>query len=171
MATQHKNGYSCAHATQHGCKCKSCSGTLHRWPGCLELALEPDDAKRAEFRNNIDAKWNKSTEKRKRKSATPTIPAKEAATDSALADIVDWLANHPAVPAQIKAIADTLGDNVVNELDSSFDAEHRDKRRLDRLNHFWCDLLARVRPCTGRVTATARPDPELHDVRDHRCKK
>jgi hypothetical protein len=115
---------------------------LHRWPGCLEFALEPSGVKRTEFRNRVDAKWNKSNAPRKRKRLTPTKSARESATDSALADIIDWLARHPTVTDEIQAVADVLGENVVKELDKSFDSAHREQRRRALLDHFWCDLLA-----------------------------
>ncbi|WAL63802.1 hypothetical protein ORV05_22730 [Amycolatopsis cynarae] len=136
------HNYGCAHAKRHECRCKLCAGTLHRWPGCLELALEPTGVKRAAFRNGIDAKWNKSNASRKQKGQVSTKSAKESATDSGLADIIDWLALHPVVTGQIEAIANVLGRNVVNELDKSLDADHRDQRRRALLDHFWCDLLA-----------------------------
>lgn len=65
-----------------------------------------------------------------------------AATDSAVADLVFWLAEHPTVTEQIKQIGDKLGDEVLRELDKSYHSDQRASRRRALANHFWCDLLA-----------------------------
>jgi hypothetical protein len=107
------------------------------------MAREPSGTRRVGFRATIDKSWNiASKPPPKRRRPRPTKKAQEAATDTALVDLVDWIAQHPTVTDQINAIANTLDKQVVAELDRSFDDAHRDDRRRALADHFWCDLLA-----------------------------
>lgn len=94
------------------------------------MARESSGTRRAGFRDTVDKTWNiASKPPPKRRRPRPTKKARAAATDSALVDLVDWIAQHPTVTDQIVAIANTLDKEVVAELDRSFDDAHRDDRR------------------------------------------
>jgi hypothetical protein len=134
---------SCANAIGHACHCSGCAGTLHRWQGCVALARQPDATRRQDFRRRVDGAWNTAHRPPpKRRRVKPTNDEKAAATDSAVVDIVDWLAEYPSVTDEVGAIATVLGNGVIDALDQSFDASSRDARHRDLADHFWCDLLA-----------------------------
>lgn len=88
---------------------------------------------------NIDSKWNKA---KRTKRLKPSKAEREAATDSVVSDLVEWMALHPTVANQIDELASALGDDVVAELDRSLDGERR--TRIGRLlaDHAWCGMLA-----------------------------
>lgn len=133
---------SCANAKRHECHCSGCTGALHRWQGCVAMARNA--ATRAEFRQRTDTEWNfASKPPPKRRRLKPTQREKAAATDSAVADIVDGLAGDPNAIGQIEDVAGKTSTAVADKLDQCFDAAHREQQRRNLAeSHFWCGLLA-----------------------------
>ncbi len=61
----------------------------------------------------------------------------------------------------VEALAKGLGDEVVAELDKSFDETHRLERRRALADHFWCDLLAAFAHLIAQVKQAVGSVPEL----------
>lgn len=130
----------CANAKRHICKCTGCGGRLHGWPSRVELAKDESDAGREALRARADQVWAE-TGKRKR-NAQPSLRRKAAGTDTAVADIVDWLADNPSAINDVQKLGNALAEQVGKEVDESPDGvDPRDRRRATT-DHFWCDLLA-----------------------------
>jgi hypothetical protein len=124
------------------------------------MARKPDGPELADFRKRVHTAWNtRPSTRRRRTKATKT--EKTTATDSAVVDLIDWLTLHPAATDQIEAIAGVLGQQVIDELDKSFDVEHRDNRRRDLADHFWCDLLAALAAMLNEVQQRIEEIPNL----------
>jgi hypothetical protein len=60
--------------------------------------------------------------------------------DSAVADLVDWLAGEPDCTAVIRDIATSFADDVLDRVNSLLDAERTTTAKI--ASHFWCELVA-----------------------------
>lgn len=125
---------SCARAIHRRCVCTGCGGALHGWYGAIELAREPTDEKRKEFRAKTDKEWAVN--------ATKSSEAGRISIDSVVADFIDWLAWNEDVTNRVQVIGDTLAQNVIRKLEDSVEPIELEKFKGDSLHHFWCDLLA-----------------------------
>lgn len=149
---------SCASAKEHKCRCSGCAGTLHGWVERVKLARDPTGEGRVAFRVRVDEAW--ADAHRGKTRARPSLRKQAAGTDSAVVDIVDWLAHHRTVVDEVEAIAKILGDEVLQELDRSLDPSHRADRRHAFTDHLWCDLLA------GMAQALEAYDKQLDRIPD-----
>jgi hypothetical protein len=142
MAGRHT--VSCGSAKRHECHCSGCMGAQHGWPGCLDMARGTSKVSLAERRDEIDNSWKHASRSQpKRRRERPTKAQKESATDSVVVDLVDWLGHHLTTAEQVEAIAKEISEDVVAELDRSFDAADRTARGRELAKfHFWCDILA-----------------------------
>lgn len=154
-----RHNSSCAGAMKHDCRCSGCGGTLHGWVERIKLARESAGDGRVAFRVRVDEAWADAHKGKTR--ARPSLRKQAAGTDSAVVDIVDWLAHHHAVVDEVEAIAKILGDEVLQELDRSLDPSHREDRRRAFADHLWCDLLA------GMAQALEDYDKQLQRIPDH----
>lgn len=144
---------SCGNASGHTCNCGGCAGARHGWPGCLDMARGRSEISLTEYRNRADKRWNRASKPPPKKPRRkPTKPQREAATDSAVGDIVDWLASHPTTAQQIEAIAEKLSTEVVAELDRAIGpARRQEQRKTFAAAHFWCDMLAALAKTLNEV--------------------
>jgi hypothetical protein len=132
------HGRGCAEAKQHKCECAGCGGSEHGWSGRLALARESAEG-RAAFRARADEAWARAS---KRKTTTPSGAKQAAGTDTAVADVVDWLAENRYAIDEVQQIGDALTGTVIGELDQSLGPVTRNRRMKAMTDHFWCDLLA-----------------------------
>ena len=88
---------SCERAQSRTCRCTMCWGTQHGWQGAVRLAKDPDPAVRRDFREAVDESWRAAFVGKRNANQRPSqrisYPKKIAGIDSALADLVDWLAH------------------------------------------------------------------------------
>ena len=120
-----------------------CGGVLHRWQYALELAQDPSSESRIKYRAGIDQRWEKESSKRKTKRG-PGKLKRAVATDSAVADLIDWLAEHPDTIEHIRKIGKALAEDAAEKLDKQLDPANRENERRALTNHFWCDLLVAI---------------------------
>ncbi|MBF6063278.1 hypothetical protein IU500_17485 [Nocardia terpenica] len=93
-----------------------------------------------DFRGVTDGMWAAATGPRTSKK--PTKRRMAAAVESALADVIDWLAKHPEDCTSVKALAEALSGEVVDKLTAELEPAGRLARRQQVAHHFWCSLLA-----------------------------
>lgn len=138
-----KHNVQCERAVQHHCECSQCGGSQHGWPGRLELARSPSNTDREQFRARADQAWAMSDPASP--GEEPSGDRKAAAADTAVADIVDWLAENPTAIDYTQSIGNMLRDNVMPELEKRLEASSdRQVQKARQLDHFWCDLLVGV---------------------------
>lgn len=152
---------NCGRAKRHNCQCSGCMGAQHGWPGCLEMARGTSEVSLGQRRDEVDHVWNHAKPQSKRSGGRSTKVQKESATDSVVVDLADWLGHHLTTADQVQAIAEKISKEVVAELDGSFDASHRTRRRREiAQSHFWCDILA------GMAEALNEVQKEINKVVD-----
>jgi hypothetical protein len=87
---------NCERAQSRHCECQMCCGTQHGWKGAVGLARDPDPKNRERLRERVEEAQREAFATKKgssrRRPKQATYPQKIAGVDSALADIVDWLA-------------------------------------------------------------------------------
>ncbi|MGW4487539.1 hypothetical protein ACWEOE_27285 [Amycolatopsis sp. NPDC004368] len=86
---------SCGRARSRTCECQGCSGAKHGWTGSITLTKDADPTDRADLRRKADQAWNTATQKNVRPH-TSTYKEKVAAIDTAVAEIIDRLADDHA---------------------------------------------------------------------------
>jgi hypothetical protein len=138
----------CESATKHVCVCSDCGGTLHGWPYLLGLARQQSHMERLEFRNRADHAWDKANKGRRRRKK-PSKTKMAAATDVAVADIIDALADiivQGSDTLTVDIIAEKIGNIVAtkasDEVNGLFGLADRRDRKRSQAHHFWCDILA-----------------------------
>ncbi len=133
---------NCERAQSRQCRCTMCWGTQHGWKEAVKLAKDADPAGRQELRSKVEQTWRATVEDQKpgdqRRSERITYPKKIAGVDSALADLVDWLAH----------------DLTAGEL-----ANHHGSSRLSRSPDAPGSNTATAMPPTGAEAATAPTSP------------
>lgn len=97
------------------------------------------------------------------------LKAKAAATDAALADVLDWLATRPAMQAHIEAIGDTT-----RQLRQTIPAPDRKPVMKAMADHLWCSALTALACTLGTVADNDIPEAVTPKVaaarsRDHRA--
>lgn len=128
---------SCENAKHHACFCSQCSGTLHAWPSRLELALKTPEERDA-FRDAINEAWTHNDSKR-RPGFPPSKKLLAAGIDSAVIDIVDFMAEHPtSIIMDVQQAGDLLPSAA-----KKGPSEKSDRRKLAE-HHFWCELLVQI---------------------------
>ena len=145
-----KHPTSCERATNPLCRCGGCAGTLHGWPGTLELIREPRS--RESLRHNSERAWNAAEESLSRRR--PTNRLRRAAISTAKSSIVDWLAGSVADPSDSAASIETellatageaLSKAVFDALCGALEASNSRERRAKLAeDHFFCALLAGI---------------------------
>lgn len=136
----------CETAAKHVCVCSDCGGTLHGWPYRIELVRQTSSSERLAFRERADHVLAKVP---KRKTKKPSKHRIAAATDAAVADIIDALADiltrgsgAPAADVIAEKIGNIVATKASPEVNRLFaPADRRDQKRL-QAHHFWCDILA-----------------------------
>jgi hypothetical protein len=128
---------SCARAKSHGCECIGCGGSKHGWPSRVEMAEDRTGSGRVAFRARADQVWAEWTARRR---ARPNLPTKAAGCDTAVADIMDWLADEPSAIDLVRRFGHALSTDVFEKVDGL--PGERPARRSAMVDHFWCDLLA-----------------------------
>jgi len=76
--------------------------------------------------------------------------ASKASIETAVADLVDWLALHESVTNRVNIIGDALGNGVTRELEDALGSDGMDRLRRSLFDHFWCDLIAVCACAIGR---------------------
>lgn len=152
---------SCERARSHVCRCSGCAGTRHGWVGCVQAAQQPSGQLRHEVADRADRAWNNADRMKRRSRGKPTRAEQAAATDTVIADLVEWMALHPTAAEQIDAIATALGDEVVVELDRSLEGDRR--TRVGRLlaDHAWCGMLAALAAILNEVQKQVDQIPNI----------
>lgn len=84
-----RHNRQCETAKLHVCRCTACGGALHGWVGSIAMARPELAEHRRERRDQVKARWTKWFKPRGKRSNKHT---REASTDSAQLDLVDWLA-------------------------------------------------------------------------------
>ncbi|MBW8486297.1 hypothetical protein [Actinomadura parmotrematis] len=143
----------CAEAQKHKCVCGGCGGLEHGWRGHLRLAVAPP-ADRAAFRARADAAWSTAT---RRKRPEPSERGKAAATDTAIADIVDWLAANGRAIEQVEELGTAIAGEAPPLLAPELEAHGRTACMKAMTDHFWCELLA----CFARVLSDVKEQLDL----------
>jgi hypothetical protein len=91
------------------------------------------------YRAAIDDTWNKAY--RAKHPEEPINDRRTAGADSAVADLIDWLASNRGAIELVQAIGNSLSKRVLPELESTANPSELPNRK-SMANHFWCDLLA-----------------------------
>jgi hypothetical protein len=102
METVGRHNGSCATAKRHECNCTGCGGALHGWGGWIELARQTSDTGRTQRRCDVDRSWRNAFSSKSRRTVTKL--QKAAGTDSAILDIVDWMARDRSTSGRRQAI-------------------------------------------------------------------
>lgn len=92
MVKQSKHPSNCENAVGHECKCNYCFGTMHGWPGAVEIAVDPSAERRTEKRASARSWWRSAFKKTKKRRARANLQQKGAAVDLGRSDIIDWMA-------------------------------------------------------------------------------
>lgn len=149
---------SCERAKGHQCGCSACGGAQHGWTHSLLLARDPSPVARQEARDDSDRRWAAAPPPIGRRQ--PSSRRKAAATDSATADLVDWLAENPDTIERIQEVGDVLTGPVIEELDKRFGGSKPREARRRLADHFWCDLLATLAEAIEKFSKTMDQIPE-----------
>ncbi|WP_155542456.1 hypothetical protein [Amycolatopsis camponoti] len=84
-----------------------CWGTQHGWKDAVKLAKDPDPAVRRDFRIKVDDAWRAAFVGKRNANQRPSqrisYPKKIAGIDSAIADLVEWLAQDLAAAGTVPA--------------------------------------------------------------------
>ncbi|WP_157430581.1 hypothetical protein [Actinomadura macra] len=72
---------------------------------------------------------------------------KEAAVDTSIADLIDWLADTTRITDLVQAIGNALTQDVMEALQGELGTVGLDTFKKTSVNHFWCELLASL-ACT-----------------------
>ncbi len=131
---------NCEEAQHHKCLCTNCGGLQHGWPYRLRLAYAPTGEKRDIARQKAEEKWTTASKGRENKK--PTYPMMEAAIDTSIADLVDWLAKEISITDRVQALGHTLTGNAMERLSNELGADRLKDFKTASVNHFWCELLA-----------------------------
>ncbi|MET7458989.1 hypothetical protein [Nonomuraea sp. NPDC005501] len=113
---------------------------------------------RQEARDDSDRRWAAAPPPIGRRQ--PSSRRKAAATDSATADLVDWLAENPDTIERIQEVGDVLTGPVIEELDKRFGGSKPREARRRLADHFWCDLLATLAEAIEKFSKTMDQIPE-----------
>ena len=155
------HNWSCANAKLHECHCGGCGGAEHGWQGRLVRAREWTAEDRARLRAGIDAEWDQNRPRTaKGRPGRPNKNRRAAAADSAIADVVDWLAEHPDEIDLIQAVGDLLAKDVSEELEKELGKAKWKALKRSLVDHFWCDLLAALAGALGEFKKMADQIPE-----------
>lgn len=149
---------SCANAKLHKCNCVGCGGAQHGWQGHLDLARQSHAGMRKEFRARVNERWGQNRPGSPK--ARLTRDRRAAAADSAIIDLVDWLACHPQQIELVQSIGDLLAKDVAEHLERSLGSAKWKHARRSFLDHFWCDLLAALAAAIARFNAITDRIPE-----------
>ncbi|QXJ20562.1 hypothetical protein AGRA3207_001295 [Actinomadura graeca] len=141
MATHPIN---CEKAQQHKCLCSKCGGLEHGWPYRIRLAYAPTSVERDVVRRRAEEKWLTESEGREKKA---TFPMKEAAVDTSISDLIDWLAETIHITDRVQALGHALTDDAMEILLGHLGAVDLQTFKKASVNHFWCELLASL-ACT-----------------------
>lgn len=142
----------CAEAMLRDCVCE-CQGSKHGWPGALKFAREESGARRIELRRRADDDWHKA--RRTPSGKQPTETRKAAATKTAAADIVYWLAQNPDAIHITETVGTILADTASGGLDGKLSSAGRSQIKKTREEHFWCDLAVAMANAIEDVTKRA----------------
>lgn len=148
----------CERAKGHYCGCSACGGAQHGWTNGLLLARDPSPVARQEARDRSDVAWAATRPPVGRRK--PSKERKAAATDSATADLVDWLSENPDTIDRIQEIGDILAGPVIQELDKRFGGSKPREARRQFTNHFWCDLLVAMAEAIEKFSKAMDRIPE-----------
>jgi hypothetical protein len=162
LSSRGKHNTSCGTATGHIRECTGCSGSMHGWPGWLNLATSPDQL--ATRRHELDPKFAKiNTNPEKRLNN----PDKEVIADWARLDIAEWLQNsdatptpagergtslpyghlteifHPSYIDQISVLAKSTTKDIWPEIAAELESrtDHIRDVKYELARHAWCDLF------------------------------
>lgn len=134
------HNWSCASAKLHKCNCGGCGGVAHGVQGRLVRAREWTAEDRRRLRADIDAEWGRNRPRTAK--SRPNKKRRAAAAESAIADVVDWLADHPEEINLIEAVGDLLAKDVSEKLERELGKAKWKALKRSLVDHFWCDLLA-----------------------------
>ncbi|WP_435108662.1 hypothetical protein [Nocardiopsis synnemataformans] len=165
------HNHSCANARKPGCSCSGCGGSLHGWPGHLELSRRPPE-ERAVRREGAQQDWYAAVgfdeQTRREHLAAPTPRMLGHAVEAARVDMADYLAAHPATANRIRefgGLLNTQAFGVVKTEAVRRTARHPELARVAEAlpGHFWCSLLTalvgafdRVDQAVDKIPAQAR---------------
>lgn len=152
------HNWSCANAKLHECHCGGCGGAEHGWQGRLARAREWAAEDRRRLRADIDAEWDRNRPRTAK--SRPNKNRRAAAADSAIADVVDWLAEHPDEIDLIEAVGDLLAKDVSEELEHELGKAEWKALKRSLVDHFWCDLLAALAAALGEFKKITDRIPE-----------
>lgn len=140
---------ACANARNPGCSCSGCGGSLHGWPGHLDLANEYPEERASRYEQAY-REWCREVgteeRERRRRLASPTEGMLHSATTMARIDIAGHLAARPATVARIRELGLRLNTHAFVHV--RVEARRRSVTRPETADisrvlpgHFWCSLL------------------------------
>ncbi|GAA2140513.1 hypothetical protein [Actinomadura napierensis] len=106
----------------------------------MRLAYAPASEERDIAREKAETKWARESKGRENKK--PTYPMKEAAIDTSIADLVDWLAVTISIADKVQALGHSLTGNAMGQLKAELEVDQLEAFKAASVNHFWCELLA-----------------------------
>lgn len=162
------HNHACANARKPGCSCSGCGGSLHGWPGHLELSRRPPE-ERASRREGAQQDWYAAVgldeQSRCEHLAAPTPQMLGHAVEAARVDMAEYLAARPAMADRIREFGGLLNIQAFRAVKA--EAVHRAVRHpeLARIaevlpGHFWCSLLAALVGAVDRVDQVVDKIPD-----------
>lgn len=134
------HNWSCANAKLHECHCGGCGGAEHGWRGRLVRAREWSPEERRSLRVSVEVEWDRNRPRTPK--SRPNKKRRAAAAELAVADVVDWLAEHPEKIGYIELVGDLMAKDVSEELEWELGKAKWKGVKRSLADHFWCDLLA-----------------------------
>ncbi|MFC9090347.1 hypothetical protein [Nocardiopsis dassonvillei] len=153
------HNHACANARKPGCSCSGCGGSLHGWPGHLELSRRPPE-ERAVHRAGAQQDWyaavGSDEQTRRERLAAPTPQMLGHAVEAARVDVADHLAARPARVDRIRDFGGLLNTQVFSMVKTEAARRAVRNPELARVaealpGHFWCSLLAALVGAFDRV--------------------
>ncbi|MEE2038768.1 hypothetical protein Q8791_16205 [Nocardiopsis sp. CT-R113] len=150
---------SCANAKKPGCACSGCGGSLHGWPGHLDLA-DGSAEERASRREDAVQDWyvavGSDEETRCKHLSAPTPQMLGHAIDAARVDLAEYLAAHPSTAERIREFGGLLNSQAFGRVKAEAvrrTARHPELAHVSEAlpGHFWCSLLAALVGAADRV--------------------
>ncbi|WP_235432050.1 hypothetical protein [Nocardiopsis sp. RV163] len=153
------HNHACANARRPGCSCSGCGGSLHGWPGHLELSRRPPE-ERAVRREGAQQDWYAAVgfdeQTRREHLAAPTPQMLGHAVEAARVDVADHLAARPARMDRVREFGGLLNTRAFSAVKA--EAARRAVRHPELVRiaealpgHFWCSLLAALAGAFDRV--------------------
>jgi hypothetical protein len=162
------HNHACANARKPGCSCSGCGGSLHGWPGHLELSRRTPQ-ERAVRREDAQQDWYAAVgldeQTRYEHLSAPTPRMLGHAVEAARVDVAEYLAAHPSTAERIREFGGLLNTRAFGAVKAEAvrrAARHPELARIAEAlpGHFWCSLLAALVGVVDRVDQAVDKIPD-----------